>query len=581
MLPMSALRTLRRLRPVPLRSSRRFSVQRTLLWPKNDLFTFELDLPGQDSSKQELAGETASAETLSKPDPAGSDASTLENLQDVLKQGREQGNDMYKDDLFSDENFNIEDDILWGEDQENKQMDMLQNPLSPDHGLNTSQAADPLENLDILSKYNFLKSEENSSTQHGSTQNSEFDVEKTSSSFAGDESSPALDLDSLLDFGLSKQKTFSKNGAAKDDLASDLAKHAPEDDLSDILADMSFEPSQSSEASELDRIFSDLAKGSGSADEEYRPVSVDNPEEEMQHSVITEGDIIDEEKRLFESIFETYTQKERESPNPKNLEAEVLWNLLQSFTKTNKGPQGKVISQELVSAPEIRQLLDEAKSSIEPTIELILEMKKPLELVLFLSSVFERYVAHDYDDSTFYLQKKKNESHDNFQKRANLVFQQILQACLKDPANPVLHEYTLPVIFNHIIRLLMVKFYNGKLALSLFNSLKEDISLYTIMCNQDTYNEMIKVYWIFMGKSSLCEIELLFVEMMNNGFRGNMATFAILKLILGEYHTMKMGKSLYNPGGLPVWSFEDERRATKLGEKLRDLSRHLRKTRYT
>lgn len=383
-------------------------------------------------------------------------------------------------------------------------------------------------------------------------------------------------------FNSSKSSIFTLDLNLASTEGNDLAKNENEnnkkDDLSDILADMVFEPS-GSESSELDRIFADLAKGTNVlTSDEYNSVTLDQTDEDIFEQESKKSDIINEEKRLFENIFDTYVRKDRETPSSNKLESEVLWNLQQSFTNNNRHWEEKPVSHEPLPTLAIKKCLEKAKIALKPTLDQLLAMEKQLDLVLFLTSVLDRYNLKDYDELSFYMHKLNYESTEEFLARMEELFSHANAACELDPFKPYLHEHTMPVIFNHILRLLSNKFYNGQLALSLFNSIKKDLNLYTIMCNQDTYNEMLKVYWIYMGKSSLCEIELLIVEMMNNGFRGDLATFTILKEVVGEYHTMRMGKSLYNPGGVPIWSLEDEKRATKLGEKLRELGKYLRQS---
>lgn len=348
------------------------------------------------------------------------------------------------------------------------------------------------------------------------------------------------------------------------------------DDLSDILSDFEFEP-QGTESSELDRIFADLAKGPKveHTEDGFSRVTLDKTDEEVGQG---NPDIINEEKRLFENIFDTYAREEREPLNSSKLESEVLWNLQQSFTNPGRKVHERPVVHERLSQNAIRKCLDKAKAAIGPTLDHISSLSTQGEVVQFLQDVLHRYDAKEYDEESFYLHKHNLESMSRFMARADKQFQKAEEVLAQTPQQPYLHEYVMPVVFNHAVKLLSNKFYNGQLALSLFNSLKKDLNLYTVMCNQDTYNEMLKVYWVFMGRSSLCEIELLFVEMTNNGFQGDMTTFAILKELLGDYHTMRMGKSLYNPGGEPIWSLEDEKRATKLGEKLRVLAKHLRNT---
>lgn len=347
-------------------------------------------------------------------------------------------------------------------------------------------------------------------------------------------------------------------------------------DLSDILADIEFENTDN-DSSELDRIFADLAKGNDndlSSNSEYSPVTLDQTDEDISERDSDNLDIISEEKKLFENIFDTYAGSK--APSSNKLEEEVLWNLQESFTKTSRPAVIREAHHDPLSARVVKKCLERAKTAVQPTLDLILSKTKQAEVVALLNLMLDRYEERDFDESSFYMHKLNNESTDEFLERTQGLFDQAQAACEADPSKPFLHEYTMPVIFNHILREVSTRFYNGQLAISLFNSVKKDLNLYAFMVNQDTYNELLKVYWIYMGKSSLCEIELLVVEMMNNGFRGNLSTFTILREVIGEYHAMRMGKSLYNPGGAPIWSLEDEKRASNLGQKLRDLGKYLR-----
>lgn len=369
--------------------------------------------------------------------------------------------------------------------------------------------------------------------------------------------------------------------ATKDPRPTETTNQNEVDVLSDILADFELETT-GNESSELDRIFADLAKGPevDQDDHGHSQVTLDQTDEDLFEQESRKSDIISEEKRLFENIFDTYARDDREAPSSSKLESEVLWNLQQSFTNPGRSVNEQPAVHERLSAQAIRECLTKAKVALGPTLDHLSELTTQLELVVFLRNLLRRYDAKEFDEDSFFLHKHNSESMEVFASRTDEVFLKVEAASLSNATEPYLHEYVMPVVFNHIVKLLSNKFYNGQLALSLFNSLKKDLNLYTVMCNQDTYNEMLKIYWIYMGRSSLCEIELLFVEMTNNGFQGDLATFAILKDILGDYHTMRMGKSLYNPGGAPVWSPEDEKRAAKLGGKLRGLAKHLRNSKH-
>lgn len=198
-------------------------------------------------------------------------------------------------------------------------------------------------------------------------------------------------------------------------------------------------------------------------------------------------------------------------------------------------------------------------------------MKKPTELVDLFNQI-----SKTWENDRFYLIDEINNSSEITEVHIKLM-ETIHKSSKKTPNSPILNILTLPTIFNQIIETTAYKFYDGQLALSLFNILKRDVRLYTFACNQETFNQVLKLYWIFNGKSSLYNIEMIYLEMINNGFNGDVTTFNILKQIVIDYYKLKMGTSIINESSkLPIWCKEDDKRASSLEHKLYKLASRLR-----
>ncbi|ODV69075.1 hypothetical protein HYPBUDRAFT_152264 [Hyphopichia burtonii NRRL Y-1933] len=101
------------------------------------------------------------------------------------------------------------------------------------------------------------------------------------------------------------------------------------------------------------------------------------------------------------------------------------------------------------------------------------------------------------------------------------------------------------------------------------------------MVNQQTYNEILRTYWIYFGKSNLYGIEMIFTEMRNNGFEGDLMTVNIVKQILIDYYNLKLGKNdnlhleLNSDIKVPIWTIEDDARANNLQRQIQHLASSL------
>lgn len=347
-------------------------------------------------------------------------------------------------------------------------------------------------------------------------------------------------------------------------------------------------PGNSNDKDLLDDIFADLVfdtqAGSNELDKLFENIT-SNPDAMTIDLDKTTEDVFDdgkrpvlEEQHLFQKIFETYSQSQPADRNDR-LEEQVLYNLQESFNTASSSPP-QTAKHDQLSHSAIKEILGNVQNALAPTLDLLDSCGSKLELLAFLNHTATRYHSMARDNDNFYVYKAKSERMTAYEARCERMCQSIDRQGTQNPREPVLNVFTMPILFNRVLRILSTQLYDGQLALTLFHTLKKNIDLYTVVCNQQTYNEIMKIYWVYMGKASLCEVELVFLEMQNNGFSGDLATFSIVKEILATYHSMRMGKTLYNPGGVPIWCQEDERRAKNLGNKLRALGQTLRKHRF-
>lgn len=382
---------------------------------------------------------------------------------------------------------------------------------------------------------------------------------------------PLFSLDVDLSQFDEKSPTNFRDLKSNDNLNNELS---PDSDskafTNQILADFVLD-SKSLEPTPLDQILGKMSKEDNSDLDLLRSESLKRSEIESSNERDVESesaqsieDPIQKEKSLFDEIFAKYSTENTEKQKEHwkfDLTDQVLSTLQESFSNAKTSSISGFVTEE----QEVEKM---TASALNETTEHISALNSSRELMQFSYNLFQRYKNEDYDKNSFYIKKQRNESSFEFLDRQNLLRQAVEEKSIQDPENPLLTSETMPIIFNSVLETLISKHYDAASALTLFNLAKEDLALYTVLCNQSTYNKMLKVYWIFYGKASLYEVELQVVEMMNNGFKGDIETFAILKEILMSYHTIRMGKTIYNPGGLPLWSREDEKRAVNLGMKL-------------
>lgn len=331
--------------------------------------------------------------------------------------------------------------------------------------------------------------------------------------------------------------------------------------------------------------------------EEFNPIDVDKNDEnifdlsflDMNKTNDNEKKIIEEEKQLFQNIFNSYVK-----PTDRDEQSELLQNLRDSVN-ISKNQINDILTSSTsarnklpnVSGRLKDELFTKTRDALKPTLEYIhtsSDLGTSNSLTQYLRTVFTSWfeiVEKAQSDKVVfedvYLNKllkkstKFSEKHDKF---INSVYVQSTE----HPSNPILNVFTLPIIFNSILNTIAMKYHDGQLALSLFNFLKKDINLYTVCCNQQTYNEILRIQWLFYGKSNLYGIELIFIEMLNNGFSGDLMTFNILKQIIIDYHNLKMGQASLNEAKLPIWSKEDDKRVENLERKLSTLAYVLKRS---
>lgn len=381
-----------------------------------------------------------------------------------------------------------------------------------------------------------------------------------------------IDLDRLDDF---ESKNNPSINASPLDTRSD-PDSSNDKATNDILADFLQKPDNET-PTPLDQILANLANDDYSDLKPHKEEPQDQFGSNVEDSQTTQN-AIEKEQDLFKSIFSKYSNDMKPSFWAQDLSEQVLTMLKESFSQPSpsslsdetKRPRSRAIPKVLEAEKLLSEMENMTAHALLGTTEW-LSSKSRSELMLFYQDLFERFKNDDYNKETFVLKKHRNESDADLMERLKALCQIIEDASRHTPEQPVLTSQALPALFNFGIKTFVSKFYDGAAALTMFNLAKEDLALYAVLCNQATYNEMLKVYWLFYGKASLYEVELMVVEMVNNGFKGDLETFAILRKILLSYHTMRMGKTVYNPGGSPIWSAEDERRAANLGMKLQQI----------
>lgn len=143
------------------------------------------------------------------------------------------------------------------------------------------------------------------------------------------------------------------------------------------------------------------------------------------------------------------------------------------------------------------------------------------------------------------------------------------------PENPICDVITLPIIFNEIIDCLAFKFNQGQLAMSLFDLIEKDFSFHTIAVNQDTYNLILRLVWVYYGNTNLDQFYRRYHRMTSLGFTGDVKTLNILKTVYNEYDRLKNGKLIFNNSNSPIYTPEDNIRMEYFEKEYNKLKRRL------
>lgn len=350
------------------------------------------------------------------------------------------------------------------------------------------------------------------------------------------------------------------------------ASSSPYDVFEDLLKNTGNPQTQSHETQESQKITFDT-----SMDASPFKKSLLEDEDDVKHDdVKQERELFD---KVFHKVFEKYNQADKFEFNK-----QTSLGMRSTLQDTMKNPKSKLDRQVTLAMrvtnrlkqDTIDAMFSEFSKAIKPTLDILSEMSTRQELSAFLSRILKRFQQKDYNKKEFALSMKKNETVANFSKRYVSLSEEAKKISELDGSNPMICAYTVPLVFNKVLQELLFRFHDAEFALTLFNLVKKDLSLYMVCCNQDTYNEMLRMIWVYYGKSSLAEVEMTFLEMKNNGFPGNVDTYRILREIILQYHMAKLGKGT----GFSFWLKEDEKRVRNLEKSLSKLVGELRQLDY-
>ncbi|KAG7192398.1 uncharacterized protein KQ657_001797 [Scheffersomyces spartinae] len=312
--------------------------------------------------------------------------------------------------------------------------------------------------------------------------------------------------------------------------------------------------------------------------------SMKSEEPESATEIERKSQIIETEAQVFRNVFDMYMKKDKE--------ADVNEHLLKDKTDTFKLVRTSINnildSNGLISASPLRSfdemVLSKALSALKPTFQYIQQdLDTKTEIVAFFKNILERFIqlareAKEDDPvkmEEIYLRSTLARDRDSEE-----LFNKIAETSASTPAHPTLNVATLPLIFNHVLHVLIFKFADGALPITLYNFLQQNLSLHTVMCNQQTFNHILRATWIYRGKTLVQDITTVYLEMINNGFKGDIVTFNIVKQIVIDYYRLKVGQypGINDESRLPMWSGEDDKHVQRLRRHLGYLSNRLRHT---
>lgn len=288
-------------------------------------------------------------------------------------------------------------------------------------------------------------------------------------------------------------------------------------------------------------------------------------------------EVVKDEKELFEYIFQSYMKP---MENEKHHKAEQHNDIIDQVQRTNVRI-GSLVAKKHgglsnVSLRLKTKMFEECEVAMAPILKYIDSISTKAEVVGYFDDIVKQWstLYGEKDLKALFLGNLFKTA--TFGKKHSDFIADLTKQCADGRKYATMNVLTFPIIVNRLLQTLAFKFRDGQLPLTFFNVLKRDISLYTFACNQKTYNQMLRIAWIYGGKSNLRAVEMLYYEMRNNGFTGDLQTFAILKQVIVDYHAMKMGKADVNSGTrVPLWSAEDDKRVRTLEMRLARLAKGL------
>lgn len=335
----------------------------------------------------------------------------------------------------------------------------------------------------------------------------------------------------------------------------------------------------------FDELLQEIGNDSTSESKATSPIDIMGESEISQKSEIVEA-----EAQVFRNVFDMYMKKDKET------EASARKNKMDTFKLVRTSINSILDSNGLINASPSSSfddmVLTKTQTALKPTLSYIEEsLVTKNDVVVFFKNILSRFIelAHETKDDPakleeIYLRLALSREHHNQNDTSSDInsseqlFKRIAEISTALPSEPTLNVATLPIIFNRILHVLVFKFRDGDLPITLYNLLQENLSLYTVLCNQQTFNEILRATWIYRGKTLLQDVTSIYLEMVNNGFKGDIVTFNILKQIVVDYYRLKVGQytGINEESRLPIWSTEDDKHVQRLRRHLAYLSNRLR-----
>ncbi|KAI5963552.1 uncharacterized protein KGF55_002432 [Candida pseudojiufengensis] len=228
------------------------------------------------------------------------------------------------------------------------------------------------------------------------------------------------------------------------------------------------------------------------------------------------------------------------------------------------------------------KLYNKCEIALIPTLQKINEMNSSLKIYEFYSNLLNNLQEEIKNskngklNNRFYLsdlflktnQIEWNNLHDE-------VINKIQAKSIESPLNPELNLISLPIITNHIFQKLGFKLFNANLIQTFLNFIQKDFYLFSLCFNQETFNLILKINWIYFGNLDLLNIEKILNEMKFFGFNGDFKTFQILKIIIDEYNLLSNGNSIFNKFGCKILTKDDNLRIKYLTKEFYKLKNRL------